>query len=423
MQHLDDGIIHALLDGELSDADAEALNEHVRYCAVCADRLAEERLIQSEAERMIAELDAPDPAQEVAAAPPPEMAEPPLPVIPEQPMASGPPVVLMPERDYERSRLPRILGWAATLVVAAGAGYFASVARQPARAPSIALPEVGLPDAAEGGAFVTDSGAVDSQAMAKASGPADSDEAATAARGADVRTGADAAPLIVEEAENEREPQAVATPPAPAPAPAQTRAAEQPPAQALAREREAVPRDAAQRDAAQRESAQREAVRRETVSTPASGGVAAESDRTAADRSDAVAPAAAAPSAAARAPATPSALEQQAQIRMRIGLDETQRMLGSPLHVVDGLQQQFVGLVDGRLVQGANPNAPVVRVVYLDDRRRPIYLDQQRLDGARRQMGAARDTIPPDWVKGDVWLSLKGALSAEELAAMAQRVR
>ena len=41
MQHLDDGTIHALLDGELTAEEAEALDQHVRYCAACADRLAE----------------------------------------------------------------------------------------------------------------------------------------------------------------------------------------------------------------------------------------------------------------------------------------------------------------------------------------------------------------------------------------------
>ena len=412
MQHLDDGTIHALLDGELTAEEAEALSEHVRYCAACADRLAEERLIQSEAERMIAELDGPAPAPAIADAPMDpgnEPLEPPL--APEQPKYSGPPVVLMPERDYERSRIPRLLGWAATLIVAAGAGWFASVARQSAP-PPIMLPEV---QGAPAGAYLADSasGAPDSGAMAKMAGPADSDRAGASASLGEVAL--DSAPLIVEESESERDPAAVAATPPPAPAEA---------------------RDARQ-DAAERASAPRETPR-ETVRAPArvareraAASEVAQNDEVrreaAADRAQPPAPSpapATAGAAAARAPSTPSALEQQSQIRMRLGLDETQRMLGSGLHVIDGLQQQFVGLVDGRLVAGANPNAPVVRVVYLDDQRRAIYLDQQRLDGARRQMGLARDTVPPDWVKGDVWLSLKGSgLSASELAELARRVR
>lgn len=408
MQHLDDGTIHALLDGELTTEAAEALSEHVRYCAACADRLAEERLIQSEAERMIAELDAPAPA--AAEAPAPlgnEALEPPL--APEQPKYSGPPVVLIPERDYERSRIPRLLGWAATLIVAAGAGWFASVARQPAP-PPVMLPEV---QGAPAGAFVADSAAgfADSDAMAKAAMPADSQTAGASAALQGDRP--DSAPLMLEEAESERDPgAAAATPPTP---PAQTPDE----SRQATPQRAGVPRETApapvqttrQRDAPENEVEQSQALRREA----------------AADRAEPPAPApapAVAGASGARAPSTPSALEQQSQIRMRLGLDETQRMLGSGLHVIEGLQQQFVGLVDGRLVAGANPNAPVVRVVYLDDQRRPIYLDQQRLDGARRQMGVARDTVPPDWVKGDVWLSLKGSgLSASELAELARRVR
>lgn len=412
MQHLDDGIIHALLDGELSTEEAEALSEHVRYCAACADRLAEERLIQSEAERMIAELDGPAPAAAGPAAPPQEFEpaplEPQLALAPEQPKSSGPPVVLIPGREFQRSRVPRVLGWAATLVVAAGAGYFASVARQPARAP-MTLPEIGVPDAAAGGILADSSaGFVDTQAMNRFAPPADSAAVAESQAAA----GRDSAPLVIEESESEREPQAVVAAPPPAPAPARDTD------ETATRDRR---READQRAAEQR-TAQREAA---SPPAPTPTRPAAEQNRSALERADAAAgAAAAAPAAAPRtSPSTPSALEQQSQIRMRIGLDETQRMLGSSLHVIDGLQQQFVGLVDGRLVQGANPNAPVVRVVYLDDQRRPIYLDQQRLDNTRRQMGLARDTTPPDWVIGDVWLSLKGSLTASELSALAQRVR
>ena len=414
MQHLDDGTIHALLDGELTAEEAEALDQHVRYCAACADRLAEERLIQSEAERMIAELDAPAPAPTIAdppMVPGNEPLDPPL--APDQPKYSGPPVVLIPERDYERSRIPRLLGWAATLIVAAGAGWFASVARQSAP-PPVMLPEV---QAAPAGAYLADSasGAQDLDAMPTMAGPADSNGAGASASPGGAAL--DSAPLVVEESESERDPAAVAATPAPAPAPAESR-------------------DASRREAARTASARSE-VPREPVRTPAqatrdqaeASKVAQSEERrdASADRAEPPAPAPVVPSAgaaAARTPSSPSALEQQSQIRMRLGLDETQRMLGSGLHVIDGLQQQFVGLVDGRLVSGANPNAPVVRVVYLDDQRRAIYLDQQRLDGARRQMGLARDTVPPDWVKGDVWLSLKGSgLSASELAELARRVR
>ncbi len=419
-QHLDDGTIHALLDGELTTDQAEALHEHVQFCPACADRLTEERLIQSEAERMIAELDAPVSAP-ARAVPPFEEAMAPEPILPEQPMASGPPVVLMPERDFERSRIPKMLGWAATLVVAAGAGYFASVARQPAPGP-LTLPEVGVPQDAAGGTYLGDSMSFDSAAggafatSAEVAAPADSGGTAGLAAGRDAAKATDTAPLIIEESASEREPQAIVTPPPPAPAPRTTDERE---ARSEAARRRLPARE--QDPAQERDAARAAPAESRTEAADTREDEAPRLSRSA-PRPEPATPATGV-GAAAGAPPGASPLEQQAQIRMRIGLDETQRMLGSPLHVIDGLQQQLVGLVDGRLVQGANPNAPVVRVVYLDDQRRPIYLDQQRLDTARRQMAVARDTVPPDWVKGDVWLSLKASMSAAELVELARRVR
>src|SRR5438067_13679504 len=43
MQHLDEGTIHAWLDGELSPSDAEQIEAHTRECAECAQRVAEAR--------------------------------------------------------------------------------------------------------------------------------------------------------------------------------------------------------------------------------------------------------------------------------------------------------------------------------------------------------------------------------------------
>jgi hypothetical protein len=408
MQHLDDGVIHALLDGELTDSESDAIRDHVQLCPVCADRLAEERLIQAEAERMIAELDTPERPAEPAL--PPRTDESfSLGIAPDQPRSSGPPVVLMPQRDFQRSRLPRVFGWAATLLVAAGAGYFASVARQSPPAGVVSLPELepqsqvpAAPAGADSAAFAGyATPSFDSTVVGSSSAGSAADSGAGKAVAQDVTALMDSAPLIVEESQSEREPPAAAA------------------ENTEERDRAAEPDRLAQR----RETPARTEARTEA---PADADVAAAARAPAvAAKIDTPVPAPAppvtAPAASIRPPRT--ALEEQAQIRMRIGLDETRRMLGSGLHVIDGLQPQLVGLVDGRLVQGADPNAPVVRVVYLDEARRAIYLDQQRLDLTRRQTGAARDTIPPDWVKGDVWLSLKGDVSGEELAALARRVR
>src|SRR5690606_29549683 len=145
----------------------------------------------------------------------------------------------------------------------------------------------------------------------------------------------------------------------------------------------------------------------------------------------AAAPAARTPDALARGAPTSGAarasesesLEQRAQITMRIGLDEVPRLLGGPMHVIDGLRREFVGLVPGRLMRGADPNRYAVRVVYLDEQGRPFYLDQQRLDTTDRQLGAQRDSVPPEWVRGEVRLAISGTLSPEAAAALAARVR
>jgi hypothetical protein len=61
MSHVDEGALHAYLDGALDEypaAEARRVREHVETCAVCADRLAEERRVREEA-RSILDLAAP----------------------------------------------------------------------------------------------------------------------------------------------------------------------------------------------------------------------------------------------------------------------------------------------------------------------------------------------------------------------------
>ncbi|MGE0158746.1 MAG: hypothetical protein AB7T31_04990 [Gemmatimonadales bacterium] len=61
MSHVDEGALHAYLDGALDEypaAEARRVREHVETCAVCTERLAEERRIRDEA-RGILDLAAP----------------------------------------------------------------------------------------------------------------------------------------------------------------------------------------------------------------------------------------------------------------------------------------------------------------------------------------------------------------------------
>jgi hypothetical protein len=118
--------------------------------------------------------------------------------------------------------------------------------------------------------------------------------------------------------------------------------------------------------------------------------------------------------------ATPRTLEQRSQIYLRVGLDEAARQLGGPVHVIEGMSPQFIGLVRGQMVPGADPARPVVRVVYLDSRGRMILLDQQRTR-AGQSPGAAAGNLR--WVTGDVMLYLRGEPSPDVLRSLQARVR
>ena len=408
MQHLDEGTIHALLDGELAGAEGTQILAHIETCEECSSRVAEERLIQAEAERMILELDEPAPRPAPSVIPPYETDErfviPPPPT--EQLVRQGPPIVLVPSRDTDRPRIPfRYLAAAAMLVVAAGAGYFAIGARRGTSSATpqvftdapvtITLPPVSGAERQADGAAGLSTGAADSIAREQAT---DSAVAAETQR-ADLR---DSAPTVA----------LTDTPSPPA-----AKAAERAPTVTTPSRAAIVERDESAVARRQEQSADRPL---DPVSRAREQAAVAEAEGV---------PQAAAAQPAATRPATPppaprrSALDQEAQITMRVGLDEAQRLLGGPVHVIDGMRPEFMGLVEGRLVAGADPNSYVVRVVYLDDNRRLLFLDQQRLDQSRRLAGAARDTTPPDWVKGDVRLSLKGSISPAELRALAGRVR
>ena len=430
-EHLDDGIIHALLDGELSGDELAAARAHVLACEACSARVAEERLLAGEAERLIAELDEPSAAPGAAGVVPPP---------PGSPTVKGPPVVLIPadgedlNSRWQRRRGPgRGIGIAATIAIAAGAGFFAlqgSPGSGTFAGDSVVSDMAPLPAPDDRAFALTDSGVAPTTPDSARSAPvplaaetseAPSPDPVPAGAAADARetslanaAAERAAPASVEPQSGQAKAREDRT------ALAEERAVEPPPAEAGA------PRPSADRATRTAEPPRTPAAEQDeaaaSVSQVRPGAAAGAASERPAIRRESGAPAAAPASTPAPRRAALS-LEQQAQISMRIGLDEAQRLLGSPMHVIDGLQPEFVGLVPGRLVRGANPSDYVVRVVYLDEQRRMVFLDQQRLDLTGRQMGMQRDTVPPEWVKGDVRLSLSGNISADAARALAQRVR
>src|SRR6476646_2723342 len=57
MQHLDEGTIHAWLDGALAPIEAEQVAKHAAECATCAAAVAEARGIIAGSARIVAALD------------------------------------------------------------------------------------------------------------------------------------------------------------------------------------------------------------------------------------------------------------------------------------------------------------------------------------------------------------------------------
>ena len=98
MSHVDDGTLHAYLDGELASVERARLEAHVAECGGCRTRLEEERALIARAGGLL------------ALAQPPERAAPPL-------------HQLRRPRLAWRLRVP--VAWAASVVLALGLGYYA----------------------------------------------------------------------------------------------------------------------------------------------------------------------------------------------------------------------------------------------------------------------------------------------------------
>ena len=97
MSHVDDGALHAYLDGELTPVERARLEAHVAECAPCRTRLDEERALIERASGLL------------GLAQPPERAMPPL-------------HQLRRPRLTWRLRVP--IAWAASVVLALGLGYY-----------------------------------------------------------------------------------------------------------------------------------------------------------------------------------------------------------------------------------------------------------------------------------------------------------
>ena len=106
MSHVDEGALHAYLDGaldELPSGRGRAIREHVATCPECAARLEEERRIREQ-------------AMAILSSPLPQVELPPLEELRLRAEATSPP-------KASRGRRFHRMGWAASVILAIGAGW------------------------------------------------------------------------------------------------------------------------------------------------------------------------------------------------------------------------------------------------------------------------------------------------------------
>ncbi len=445
MPHVDEGTLHALLDGELGAAEVLEVQTHFATCTACAARLDEARQLLAETERLVTALE--PPAGGAASAPR---------LLVGRPMIPLDPVVLIPDNptatEVRRSRF-KIMGWAAGFLVVVGAGFLGLEMRSAfsggPRAGSLRI----RPEDFTFAHTKSDSMAPAGDRSAAAGGPPANSPPAESSPPAKPENSPPAAAKPTQAA-----PARPAPPPAVAPTPPEQKAAPAPPARRevaadspAARTQPAGEEDAADSETAGRlaaaapppaesrnELAQRaakatEALDRERMRERAAAATAEldrerERERAAAEeaqrREAAQAEAAKTNAAAAQRPVP--TVDQQARLSSRIGLDEAAQQLGGPLHAIDGMTRQLVGLVSPQLVPGADPTRPVVRAVYVDRSGRTLYLDQQRVRPGQLDLPFTPQTGPngqQSWMAGSVMLVLQGDFTPDSLRALARRVR
>jgi len=69
MSHLDEGTLHALLDGELDLHEVKEIQAHIGSCAACGTRLREVKEFHGESDRLVGLLEVPSTPSRRTAAP------------------------------------------------------------------------------------------------------------------------------------------------------------------------------------------------------------------------------------------------------------------------------------------------------------------------------------------------------------------
>jgi anti-sigma factor RsiW len=144
MSHVDDGTLHAYLDGELTPVERERTDAHLAGCEACRARLQEERTLIERAGRLL------------GLAVPPEHAAPPLHTL---------------RRPTGRRRFMIPLAWAATIALASGTGWYLRGFQRPAATPTETFVDTTVPVA------LAQSRAIDSEGYSQGRAQSRRDEA------------------------------------------------------------------------------------------------------------------------------------------------------------------------------------------------------------------------------------------------------
>jgi len=411
MPHLDEGTLHALLDGELETAEVKEIQTHLGSCAACGSRLQDVKQFLAESDRLVEALAMPGgtPKAGREPAPPPEASSTPSNAQPwREPVWDSPPELLLPEDpegEVRRRRWNSRFRWAAMILIFLGAGQVVKsivtsgdsglptderdmISSAPPSIPPVVSPEEQVRAEPP---LTKQSRPSTPASRTRAPKPA-AEPKLLADRPAPDTAATDQSDTLVMAAQED----------IPASPPPEVGAAARPDTEGAARRDPSA--DVATRQAA---AAALEELDRERLRSRANAATAA------------LPPPSPDPPVATVEPAART-LEQKSQIYLRIGLDEAAQQLGRPMHVIEAMSPEFVGLAQGRQVAGADPNRPVVRVVYRDSRGRMILLDQQRLRTGQAP-GAASGNLR--WTLGDVMLYLHGEPGPEALRTLQRRVR
>ncbi|MBA3659634.1 MAG: zf-HC2 domain-containing protein, partial [Gemmatimonadales bacterium] len=125
MSHLDEGLLHAMLDGELELGEVRQVQAHLGSCASCDTRLKEVRELMAESDRLVATL---EPPERTEFAPPLTPTDPPL-----RASTDLPPLLLLPDEEDAGRRRRRVamFGIAAAVLVTVGGGLLVQRYNQP----------------------------------------------------------------------------------------------------------------------------------------------------------------------------------------------------------------------------------------------------------------------------------------------------